>query len=100
MEGKAMQNGFFGGWNVWTLGVGLSHMMKAWSTIYLLVYLDAVLKNIGEAVAVLATYLMEVSLPMFDTPFHFTTLLCVLVVMLSVSAYLGSGPLIAKAKKY
>eukprot|EP00929_Paragymnodinium_shiwhaense_P009645 TRINITY_DN113894_c0_g1_i1.p1 TRINITY_DN113894_c0_g1~~TRINITY_DN113894_c0_g1_i1.p1 ORF type:complete len:357 (+),score=94.61 TRINITY_DN113894_c0_g1_i1:98-1168(+) len=98
MEGKAWEKGFFGGWNAWTVGVGLSHMMKAWSTIYLLVYLDAVLKNIGEAVAVLATYLMEVLLPVFDTGFHFTTLLVVMVVMLSVSAYLGSSNVIAKAK--
>jgi len=100
MEGKARQNGFFGGWNAWTVGVALSHMMKAWSTVYLLVYLDAVLKNIGEAVAVLATYLMEVLLPVFDTGFHFTTLLVVMIVMLSVGAYLGSSKMIAKANQY
>jgi len=100
MEGKAWQNGFFGGWNSWTVGVALTHMMKAWSTVYLLVYLDAVLKNIGEAVAVLATYLMEVLLPVFDTSFHFTTLLVVMTVMLSVSAYLDSSKTIVKANQY
>jgi len=100
LEGRAWQYGFWGGWNAWTVGVALSHMMKAWSTVYLLVYLDAVLKNIGEAVAVLATYLMEVMLPIFDTNFHFTPLLVVMIVMLSVSAYLGSSNLISKASQY
>jgi len=75
-------------------------MMKAWSTVCFLVYLDAVLNDTGEAVAVLATYLMEVMLPIFDTNFHFTPLLVVMIVMLSVSAYLGSSNLISKASQY
>ena len=32
---------------------------QAWSTLYLLVYLDSVLKNLGESLAVLVTYLIE-----------------------------------------
>ena len=65
-------------------------MLKAWSTLYLLSFLDSVLKAIGEAVAVLVIYFMEVLLPVFDTTFQPATFLAVMVVILSVTSYLGS----------
>ena len=46
-----------------------------------------VLKNMGESLAVLATYLMEIALPIFDAPFELRTLLAVLVVMLSLGVF-------------
>jgi len=38
----------------------------------------------GESLAVLVTYLMEIALPFCDAPFEVRTLLAVLVVMLSL----------------
>ena len=99
-DGQTLQHGFFHGWDGWTVAVAVSHMLKAWSTLYLLVYLDSVLKNMGEALAVLVTYLLEISLPMFETSFELRTLLSVLVVMLSVYAYISSKGVVAKSVKY
>ena len=73
---------------------------QAWSTLYLLVYLDSVLKNMGESLAVLGTYLMEVLLPIFATTFDIRTLLAVMVVMLSVYTYVSSKPVVAKSVKF
>ena len=46
--------------------------------------LAEVSKNMGESLAVLVTYLMEIALPFCDAPFEVRTLLAVLVVMLSL----------------
>ena len=51
----------------------------------------------GEALAVLATYLLEVCLL---NSFELRTLLAVLVVMLSVYAYISSKPIVAKALEF
>lgn len=117
-DGQTLQHGFFYGWDSCTLLVAGTHMLKAWSTLYLLVYLDSVpwpwipwlrgetqaaaalsessqlcicccsvlevLKNMGESLAVLATYLLEIALPICDASFEIRTLLAVLVVMLSL----------------
>ncbi|CAJ1331162.1 unnamed protein product [Effrenium voratum] len=99
LDGQTVQQGFFHGWDACTVWVAITHLMKAWSTLYLLVYLDSVLKNLGESLAVLVTYLIEVLLPTFDTPFHLRTLLVVVVVMLSVNAYISSKGVVAKAEK-
>ena len=94
------QGGFFHGWDSCTIAVAVTHMLKAWSTLYLLVYLDSVLKNMGESLAVLGTYMMEVLLPVFQTSFDIRTLLAVMVVMLSVYTYVSSKPVVAKAVKF
>eukprot|EP00913_Durusdinium_trenchii_P019409 g18247.t1 len=99
-DGQSLKHGFFHGWDACTVAVAVSHMLKAWSTLYLLVYLDSVLKNMGEALAVLVTYLLEICLPTFGTPFEVRTLLAVLVVMLSVYAYISSKSVVAKSMKY
>merc|ERR1712242_121872 len=68
MDGKTWQNGFFSGWNGVTVGVLTSFTVKGWSTMYLLAILDSVLKNIGEASAVLVIYVAQVSFPPSRTP--------------------------------
>jgi len=100
LDGKTLNNGFFHGWDSCTVAVAVTHMFKAWSTLYLLVYLDSVLKNLGESLAVLGTYLMEVLLPVFGVPFDVRTLLAVVVVMLSVYTYVSSKPVVAKSTAF
>jgi len=62
--------------------------------------LDSVLKNIGEASAVLVIYLAQVILPSFEDTFQIPTFLSVMVVVLSVTAYVGSKSVVEKAQKY
>jgi len=100
MDGKTWQNGFFAGWNGVTVGVLTSFTVKGWSTMYLLAILDSVLKNIGEASAVLVIYAAQVILPSFDDKFEIPTFLSVMVVILSVTAYVGSKSVVDKASKY
>ena len=100
LDGKTLQNGFFHGWDSCTVAVAVTHMLKAWSTLYLLVYLDSVLKNMGESLAVLGTYLMEVLLPVFQTTFDIRTLLAVMVVMLSVYTYVSSKSVVTKSVQF
>jgi len=98
--GDTWQNGFFDGWDNTTYGVLASFTVKGWSTMYLLAILDSVLKNIGEATSVLVIYFMQVFLPMFDQEFEIPTFLSVMVVILSVTAYVGSKTVCEKAAKY
>eukprot|EP00439_Symbiodinium_sp_Y106_P085374 s813_g28.t1 len=100
LDGKTWQNGFFSGWDPTVCGVLASFTIKGWSTFYLLALLDSVLKNIGEACAVLVIYAAQVALPMFDDQFEIPTFLSVMVVILSVTAYVGSKDVVEKAAKY
>lgn len=99
-DGQTWQNGFFSGWDATTMGVLTSFTVKGWSTMYLLAILDSVLKNIGEACAVLVIYAAQVALPAFDDKFEVPTFLSVMVVILSVTAYVGAKPVVEKATKY
>merc|ERR1712060_698318 len=100
VDGKTWQNGFFTGWNATTVGVLASFTVKGWSTMYLLAILDSVLKNIGEAVSVLVIYFMQVFLPVFEDSFEVPKFLSVMVVILSVTSYVGSKSVVEKAAKY
>lgn len=100
VDGQTWQNGFFTGWSGITVGVLTSFTVKGWSTMYLLAILDSVLKNIGEASAVLVIYLAQVILPAFPDEFEIPTFLSVMVVILSVTAYVGSKGVVEKAAKY
>mmetsp|Transcript_47660 Transcript_47660/g.137641 ORF Transcript_47660/g.137641 Transcript_47660/m.137641 type:complete len:342 (+) Transcript_47660:76-1101(+) len=100
VDGKTWQNGFFNGWSGITMGVLASFTVKGWSTMYLLAILDSVLKNIGEAVAVLVIYIAQVALPAFEDKFEVPTFLSVMVVILSVTAYVGSKSVVEKAQKF
>merc|ERR1719401_2164906 len=99
-DGKTWQEGFFTGWDGLTVGVLASFTVKCWTTMYLLAILDSVLKNIGEAVAVLVIYFMQVFLPVFEDTFEIPKFLSVMVVILSVTAYVGSKSVVEKATKY
>merc|ERR1719382_2399234 len=100
VDGKTWQNGFFSGWDGATVGVLTSFTVKGWSTMYLLAILDSVLKNIGEATSVLVIYFMQVFLPAFEDTFEIPKFLSVLVVVLSVTAYVGSKGVVEKAARY
>merc|ERR1712187_427237 len=100
MDGKTWQNGFFTGWTGVTVGVLASFTVKGWSTMYLLAILDSVLKNIGEATSVLVIYIAQVALPAFEDTFEIPKFLSVMVVVLSVTAYVGSKSVVEKAAKY
>lgn len=99
-DGKTFQNGFFNGWNGAVVGVWASFTIKNWCTNYILAILDSLLKNIGEAVAVLVIYFMQVALPIFDTQFELPIFLAVSIVILSVTTYINAGAVVDKAKKY
>jgi len=99
-DGKTFQNGFFNGWDSTVLLVFASFTMKNWCTNYILAILDSLLKNIGEAVAVLVIYFMNVVLPQFDTKFEMPMFLSVLIVILAVVAYILAKTVVEKAAKY
>jgi drug/metabolite transporter (DMT)-like permease len=99
-DGKTWQEGFFKGWTPTVWGVFASFTVKCWSTMAILSLLDSVLKNIGEASAVLVIYIMNVSLPYFPDVFEVPSFMAVMVVILSVTAYVGSKDVVAKAAKY
>merc|ERR1711953_314901 len=99
-DGKTFQNGFFNGWNGATVAVWGSFTLKNWCTNYILAILDSLLKNIGEAVAVLVIYLMQVALPVFDTQFELPIFLSVSIVILAVTTYINAGAVVDKARKY
>lgn len=99
-DGTTWQEGFFNAWTPAACGVFTSFIVKCWSTMAILSLLDSVLKNIGEASAVLVIYVMNVSLPMFPDKFEVPSFLAVMVVILSVTAYVGSKSVVEKAALY
>ena len=96
-DGKTFQDGFFTGWTPVVAGVFGSFVVKCWSTMAILSLLDSVLKNIGEASAVLVIYFMQVLLPIFPDKFEIPSFLSVMVVILSVTAYVGTKSAVEKA---
>merc|ERR1719463_847438 len=52
--------GFFYGWTPVVFGVFLSFVIKSVSTLYLVALLDSMLKNIGEALAIIVIYFWDV----------------------------------------
>lgn len=99
-DGHTWQDGFFNGWTPEVGGVFVSFIVKCWSTMAILSLLDSVLKNIGEATAVLVIYFMQVCLPQFEQKFEIPSFLSVMVVILSVTAYVGSKSVVEKATAY
>jgi len=98
--GDTWSKGFFSGWTPPVYGVFASFTVKCWSTMAILSMLDSVLKNVGEATAVLVIYFMNVSLPMFPDKFEVPSFLAVSVVILSVTAYVGCKSFVDDANKY
>jgi len=99
-DGKTFQNGFFHGWDGIVVLVWSSFTIKNWCTNYILAILDSLLKNIGEAVAVLVIYVMNVILPQFDTKFELPMFLSVMIVILSVTSYILAKTAVEKAAKF
>merc|ERR1719284_2104605 len=100
LDGKTWQEGFFKGWTPVVWGVFASFTVKCWSTMAILSLLDSVLKNIGEASAVLVIYFMNVLLPFFPDVFEIPSFMSVMVVILSVTAYVGSKDVVKKAAEF
>jgi len=104
--GGIWDGGFFHGWTLVVWGVFISFIVKSVSTLYLVALLDSMLKNIGEALAVLVIYAWDVfSLHILQPkgepgPFKVPPLLAVLVVVLIVIAYLDAKTVVDKAIKY
>jgi len=92
---KVVEHGFFHGWDGRTMVVALSWVCKGWSTFLVLKTLNSVLKNIGEAVAILVIFVFDVAvagaveeyLPVHGKEFHMSSFLVVLVVVLTVATY-------------
>lgn len=90
-----VNHGFFFGWDARTCVVALSWVCKGWTTFLVLKGLDSVLKNIGEAVAIVVIYAFDVLvadavsdiLPVHGKEFRLVSLLMVLVVVLTVVTY-------------
>lgn len=109
-DGNVRENGFFDGWDGRTLVVAVSWVCKGWTTFLVLKNLDSVLKNIGEAAAILVIYLFDVViaekvadvLPVSPKDFRLSVFLMVCVVVLTVVTYTMAPvnkPVVAAAKK-
>jgi len=99
-DGNVRVHGFWDGWDWRTIVVAASWICKGWSTFLVLKRLDSVLKNIGEAAAILVIYLFEVAvakhvsgwLPVHGKDFRLTVFLMVWVVVLTVISYTMAAP--------
>jgi hypothetical protein len=79
---------FFHGWNFGTILVVISFSVKTVLTMTLLKTLDSISKNIGEAVAVLVIYVMQVTMPVFSKKFEMDTFIAMSVVVMTVTTYI------------
>merc|ERR1712151_226104 len=92
--------GFFSGWDVMTVAVTASFIIKSVSTLYIVALLDSILKNIAEAFSVLVIYFYNVLSPYVSAEFDIKTFLSVMVVVAACAAYVDSKAPIEKAAKY
>jgi len=90
VDSKTWQNGVFTGWSATTVGVLASFTVKGWSTMYLLATMGSVLRYISEAMSMVVIYFLQVFLPVFEDAFEVPKFLTVMVVILSVNAYVCS----------
>jgi len=79
---------FFHGWNAGTVLVMFSFSIKTVITMTLLKTLDSISKNIGEAVAVLVIYVMQIVLPTFSKEFEMDTFIAMTIVVMTVTTYM------------
>jgi len=78
---------FFGGWNFGTVLVTASFAFKTVLTMTILKTLDSISKNIGEAMAVLVIYAMQVVMPAFSKSFDMDTFVALSIVIMAVTTY-------------
>jgi len=93
-------SGFFDGWNAGTCVVTTSFVFKSVATLYLLAFLDAILKNIGESFAILVIYAYDILAPWTGKSFDVATFLTVMCVVSACAAYVDSKVPIEKAAKF
>merc|ERR1712039_945417 len=94
-----VEQGFWTGWDGRTGVVAVSWVCKGWTTFLVLKNLDSVLKNIGEAVAIVVIYAFDVLIashmtaliPVAPKDFRLDAFLMVLVVVLTVITYTLAG---------
>lgn len=94
-DSNVREHGFFTGWDSRTAVVAISWVCKGWSTFLVLKNLDSVLKNIGEAIAILVIYVFDVLvadavsefLPVHGKAFKLPSFLMVMVIVLTVCSY-------------
>jgi len=91
-ERQVAVSGFFYHWDGMTWIVTASFVVKTVSTMYLLQALDSVQKNIGEALAVIVIYGMQVTMAHFNKAFQLSGLLLAVLVVMLVKTYLLSSP--------
>lgn len=92
---EVVNHGFFSGWDGRTLVVAISWICKGWTTFIVLRNLDSVLKNIGEAAAIIVIYMFDVLIaeavspyiPVSPKSFKLSTFLMVLVIVLTAVTY-------------
>jgi hypothetical protein len=102
------EDGFFHGWNAMVVGVMFSFFVKSVSTLYLVKMLDSMLKNIGEALAIVVIFAWDVvdmrvlgwTHDITTAPFNFTALMGVILIVLIVGAFLQSKAVVDKSKKW
>lgn len=104
---NVLEKGFFAGWDGRTAVVALSWVCKGWTTFLILKSLDSVLKNIGEAAAILVIFLFDVFIadavsayiPVEGKDFRLSSFLMVVVIVLTVVTYTMAPPSKGSAAK-
>mmetsp|Transcript_73489 Transcript_73489/g.129705 ORF Transcript_73489/g.129705 Transcript_73489/m.129705 type:complete len:557 (+) Transcript_73489:55-1725(+) len=90
---------FFGGWNFGTILVTGSFAVKTVLTMTILKTLDSIAKNIGEAMAVLVIYAMQVLMPSFSKTFDVEVFVALSIVIMAVTTYTFVKKDLDEAKK-
>lgn len=111
-ETGTWEEGLLHHWDWVTVGVLISFVIKSVISLYLLALLDALLKNIGEALAILFIYGYEIGPQILclvtpgseycleQAPFDVPRFIAVTTVVMIVVSYLETKALIEKAKMY
>eukprot|EP00429_Kryptoperidinium_foliaceum_P011156 CAMPEP_0176003904 /NCGR_PEP_ID=MMETSP0120_2-20121206/1414_1 /TAXON_ID=160619 /ORGANISM="Kryptoperidinium foliaceum, Strain CCMP 1326" /LENGTH=405 /DNA_ID=CAMNT_0017336561 /DNA_START=22 /DNA_END=1236 /DNA_ORIENTATION=+ len=92
--------GFFHDWQAITVCALVSFTVKCWISFSVLSILDSLAKNIGEAFSVLVTYFIVIFHASFDDVYENETFLTILLVFLSILAYLSAKKVVGKAETY
>jgi len=106
-DSAVMERGLFFGWDSRTCVVAASWVCKGWTTFLVLKNLDSVLKNIGEAAAILVIYIFDVLvadavsdyIPVKGREFQLSSFLMVMVIVLTVVTYTMASGQAKKAAK-
>lgn len=92
-------DGFFRGWDTYTIGVTASFSVKSTSSFVFVAILDALLKNFAECVAVIFVFFYDVVLA-GNFAYDNTQGLAVVVIIILIVAYVELKKIVVKAKCY